>query len=365
MEITLPVSLGEALDKMTILEIKIGKISDSRKADCEREYSKLQQTLQTYVDRFPYYYRLLKEINQDIWNIQDEFHGKDVDPLVGAALCKKILEENDRRFRVKALINTASGSPLREQKGYAIKRAFVYTHLGLGDMYWMNGAIRYLATAFDKVMVVCKAKYEANVRLMYNDDPNIEFFVVNDDFHFQSTKQRIEAQGFTVFSCGQHTANPRIYDFPLSFYDDLQLPRDIRTRYFHIPTHQEAIDLHAKVFRVSPTYIVVHEQSQFKTMPIWEHVNKTKSEYAILDLNKNHYEPGHPFYEIAQAVVNQPLAHYKKLAEGASEIHLLESSVYCMISHLDLSNVKVKVCYDACDNSNERLGIFSTGTLII
>jgi len=54
---------------------------------------------------------------------------------------------------------------------------------------------------------------------------------------------------------------------------------------------------------------------------------------------------------------------YKGLLEQAAEIHLLESSVYCMASHLDLSGVAVKKCYDAFDSSNERIGVFETATL--
>jgi len=62
-------------------------------------------------------------------------------------------------------------------------------------------------------------------------------------------------------------------------------------------------------------------------------------------------------------VVNKPLYEYKGLLEEATEIHLLESSVYCMATHLDLSRVAVKKCYDAFDGSNERIGVFETATL--
>ena len=82
-----------------------------------------------------------------------------------------------------------------------------------------------------------------------------------------------------------------------------------------------------------------------------------------MDLNKNHYPKDHGFFGIADIVVGKPLFSYKKLLEEATEIHLLESSVYCMATHLDLSRVKVKLCYAAFDNSNERLGIFATGKL--
>ncbi len=367
--ITLPVSLGEAIDKLTILDIKLQKITDAkRKAHCATEFSVLEAELRSYVERFSYYYKLLREINLEIWELQDTFHGKQVDPVVAAGICKKILEENDRRFRVKAKLNHAAASSLREQKGYAEKRAFVYTHLGLGDMFWMNGAVRYLATAFDEVVVVCKEHNTANVRAMYADDPSILLFTIPDDYvlqPFPARRQVIESQGYTVFACGYHTENPRIYDFPHSFYDDMGLSRDIRTRYFHISPSAESQALLEIVKKISDQYIIVHQQASTKRLPIWEKIAATflESQIPVLDINENHYPINHCFHAIAQAVVGKPLLHYKDLLENATEIHLLESSLYCFASHLDLSRVTRKICYDAFDNSNERLGIFTTGQI--
>ena len=55
---------------------------------------------------------------------------------------------------------------------------------------------------------------------------------------------------------------------------------------------------------------------------------------------------------------------YKNLIEYAKEIHCLESSFYCFASHLDLSKVEKKICYEPYDNSAERIGIFTTGFLV-
>jgi hypothetical protein len=51
------------------------------------------------------------------------------------------------------------------------------------------------------------------------------------------------------------------------------------------------------------------------------------------------------------------------LIEEATEIHLIESSVYCMASQLDLSRVAVKKCYNSFDNSDKRIGVFETAVL--
>jgi hypothetical protein len=279
---------------------------------------------------------------------------------------KQILEENDRRFRVKAKLNTVCSSNLREQKGYAKKRAFIYTHLGLGDMFWMNGAVRYLSTCYDELIVVCKEKYRENVKLMYSDDPTIQFFFLPGDQllpPFPAAKWYNTADNMTMYACGYHIPHPRIYEFPFCFYDDMNLPREYQKKYFHIPTLPASEELFKTISEKELNYILIHQQSQYKKLPIWEKLYSEQPEILLLDLNENHYPVGHKFYELAQRVLNIPLLYYKTLMEHAKEIHMLESSIYCMASHLDLSKVSKKLCYDAFDNSNLRIGVFATGTL--
>ena len=58
-EITLPVSLGEALDKLTILDIKCSKIRDEeRKASALKEYNVLLSSLQEYVTKYAWHYKI-------------------------------------------------------------------------------------------------------------------------------------------------------------------------------------------------------------------------------------------------------------------------------------------------------------------
>lgn len=367
-QITLPVSLGEALDKLTILDIKMQKITDERRSDVQKEYDALYSALKPYIERFPYHYRILLDVNLAIWNTQDKFHGKGTTPEEGAILCQNILKDNDRRFRVKAKINALANSALREQKGYAKKKALVYTHLGLGDMFWMNGAVRYLATDFDEVIVVCKERNKSNVATMYSDDPSIQILVINDDVDLAPWSERrvwFEEQGFKVFSCGFFADKKQnvVYDLPNSFYDDMGLPREIRRSYFFVPIVPQARSLAAAIHATNRPYILVHQQSSFKTLPIAESLLAKGETRLILDLNKNHYQPTQPEWALAEQVVNRPVLEYYLLFQGADEIHMIESSLYCFASHLDLSRVRRKVCYEPWGGNAERLGVFETGHL--
>ena len=366
-EIVLPVSLGEALDKLTILDIKLQKIQDAaRRQDVQKEYDVLMNSLKGYVASFPYHYRILKEVNLAIWEIQDIFHVADYKNDNGSEMYKQILLENDRRFRVKAKINALANSALREQKGYAKKRAFVYTHLGLGDMYWMNGAVRYLSTAYDEVHVVCKKKYESNAAAMYADDPCIKLFLIDDDVDLHpwpSKRHFFTEQGFTVYSCGFFAQKPErvIYELPHSFYDDMGIPREIRTSYFHVPRTETAEAL-ADAFKGRP-YVLVHQQSSVQTLPVVEKLRAAGETRLIVDLNRNQVDAatdptGHALAELA---VNKPLVDYTYLMENAEELWMIESSIYCLASHLDLSRVKRRVCFAPWGGNAERLGVFETG----
>jgi hypothetical protein len=369
-QITLPVSLGEALDKLTILDIKLQKIQDHRRADVQTEYDALFSLLQTYVERFPYHYRILRTINQTLWDIQDQFHGKEMTLENGLDTARQILLENDRRFRVKLKLNQLANSVLKEQKGYAAKKAIFCGHLGLGDMYWMNGAVRYLATAFDEVLVTCKHKYAANAAAMYADDPAIKLLLVQDDddlMPWHITRRRFEESGFTVICCGFYAGREQddIYNLPQSFYEDIGLPHSVRTDYFFVPRTEEATALAASVQAAAAgrSYIVVHQQSSVQKLGIYEKLRAEEggADKLILDLNENHYAADHPDWAIAESVVNKPLVDYTFLLEGAAELHMIESSIYCLASHLDLSRVERKVCYEPWGGNAERLGIFTTG----
>jgi hypothetical protein len=267
---------------------------------------------------------------------------------------------------VKAKINTLANSVLREQKGYAKKRALVYSHLGLGDMFWMNGAVRYLSTAYDEVVVVCKNRNATNAAAMYADDPTIKLLLIegDEDLHPWTQKRHyFSEQGLVVYSCGFFAPRPdkAIYNLPISFYDDMALPPEIRNTYFHVPRSLESKSLRKRFGEVP--YIVVHEESSVQKLPIAKQLLAKGETRLILDLNKNPYETSHGWWAGAEKVAGRPLLDYIDLIEGAEEVHMIESSVYCLTSHLNLSKVKRKVCYKPWGGNAERLGIFETGVI--
>ena len=353
--IFLNVSLGEALDKLTILHIKLEKITDSRKKDVEYEYNILNKELNTYVINYNYYYKLLKKINLNIWEMQDDFRYNKGDKV---KLCFKIIEENDRRFRIKKKINDAANSSIKEQKGYNIKKAFVLTHLGLGDNITANGMVRYLSTKYDQVVVVVKHNNLSNLKQLYSDDQSIKFYPIHNDreispaFGCPLVKFNEITKDHDVYTCGFHKhslnisyGDNNLYDMPFSFYNDVDVPISAFWEYFHVPTLSESENLYEIVKNID-NYIFVHNTSSngnvFSIEFIEEKFNINRQNTLIINPCKNVYNNNDKFFEVAQLVLNKSLLEYKLIIENANKIILSDSSFMCMA--INLEN-KTDECY--------------------
>lgn len=176
----LPVSYGEAIDKLTILDIKLDKIKDDRKKDVKKEYDAIYSFIEPLLNTtVKFYYSMLKEINLTIWDMQDTIRSINTETSINKEkICLDILDENDRRFRVKSKINNFLNSSLKEQKGYAKKRCLLMGHLGIGDSINLNGMIRYYSTLYDETTVVCNETQLESITAMYSDDPTIKLYPV-------------------------------------------------------------------------------------------------------------------------------------------------------------------------------------------
>lgn len=122
-EILVPVSVGELLDKITILQIKSERIKDQSKlVNIRKELDALLQTCQ--VNKIDVGHALvieLKKINETLWVVEDDIRDKERIKLFDQQfieLARAVYVTNDRRFQVKAQINKAMGSAYAEEKSY-------------------------------------------------------------------------------------------------------------------------------------------------------------------------------------------------------------------------------------------------------
>ena len=124
-KIIVEVSVGELLDKISILEIKQTKIKDPEKLKfINNEHSILKNQLEKNVksdDNLNNLYQSLKEINAKLWVIEDDKRQCERDKDFGEKfikLSRDIHFLNDNRAKIKLEINNHTGSRIKEIKEY-------------------------------------------------------------------------------------------------------------------------------------------------------------------------------------------------------------------------------------------------------
>ena len=124
-KIIVEVSIGELLDKISILEIKQGKIKDPEKLKfINNEYSILKNQLEKSVksdEKLNNLYQSLKEINAKLWIIEDDKRQCEKDKDFGekfVKLSRDVHFLNDDRAKIKLEINNLTGSAIKEIKEY-------------------------------------------------------------------------------------------------------------------------------------------------------------------------------------------------------------------------------------------------------
>ena len=124
MLINTPISLGELVDKISILIIKQKNITNETKLDhVKKELDFLQKTLMNYVqqEEINNYLENLININSKLWNIEDDIRECERKKLFDQTfidLARSVYFTNDERAKVKNDINKAFGSELVEVKSY-------------------------------------------------------------------------------------------------------------------------------------------------------------------------------------------------------------------------------------------------------
>jgi 3-methyladenine DNA glycosylase/8-oxoguanine DNA glycosylase len=124
-EILVPVSFGELLDKISILQIKSERISDEAKlANIRTELSALEKTWMAHPAGVKDIARLraeLKAVNERLWDIEDNIRLQDKAQAFDdhfVELARSVYQQNDERARIKKDINLALGSLYVEEKSY-------------------------------------------------------------------------------------------------------------------------------------------------------------------------------------------------------------------------------------------------------
>jgi len=125
-ELMVPISPGELIDKITILEIKSQRMTDATKLHNVRtELALLTDTWRASpfaATDIRAEWDALRKVNGDLWDIEDRIRDQERDGAFDAVfieLARAVYVTNDERAALKKKINTKLGSTLVEEKSYA------------------------------------------------------------------------------------------------------------------------------------------------------------------------------------------------------------------------------------------------------
>ena len=130
MKINTPISVGELVDKLTILEIKLAMIKDEDKLnEVKNEKEQLSAAFievissSTSVSKSQFYALKadLYQINLGLWHIEDNIRECERNKDFGARfirLARDVYHTNDKRFEIKNQINQLTNSNVKEVKSY-------------------------------------------------------------------------------------------------------------------------------------------------------------------------------------------------------------------------------------------------------
>ena len=126
MKIKIPISAGELVDKLTILELKSVMIKDEVKlAEVQKEKEQLTAELNKFIKSKKLELFTSKadlyEVNFTLWKIEDKIRGCERNKDFGEAfiqLARDVYHRNDMRFKIKNYINQLTNSDIKEVKSY-------------------------------------------------------------------------------------------------------------------------------------------------------------------------------------------------------------------------------------------------------
>jgi hypothetical protein len=183
----LPVSLGEAIDKLSILDIKLDKINDNRRDSVQIEYDLLYKMLRDDIEKYNLFYKIIKIINLEIWDMMNSLRDAEEYNQDYMVLCRECMISNDIRFRIKNKINYISNCELKEQKGYKTMRILfdVRYYTDTLDAINLISPIKYYSFLYDEIIILINKNDEKVFEDEFNYDPTVKIILEPLDIEYK------------------------------------------------------------------------------------------------------------------------------------------------------------------------------------
>lgn len=225
MEIKIEVSMGEAIDKFSILEIKLEQIKDSlRLSEVKKERDILYGYIGNFIEKeeYRYHYECLHKINKEIWILSELVRDKSISEEERNGMFLETFYKNDARFRVKSKLNRLTRSSINEQKSYMASTAIIKSHNDLSIYREKNSYIRYLALCYDQLTIEVIPKFFNIVKAIFKDDPSIQVIektstdapgvtIILDEF-FEPIKNLYKKYDFSYYPSIKYVSGGKLGD---------------------------------------------------------------------------------------------------------------------------------------------------------
>ena len=158
------VSIGEVIDKLSILEIKYKKITnETKRIEIQKEINELQEC-EEYKNKYIFFYQLLIYVNTKIWEMTDNIKEINIDNPNFAKISNDIFEHNQKRFRVKNWFNLITSSEIKEQKSYNLTYCKICINK-IEDIYQKLAEINFLLLEYD--IVIFDTQYKDIIKQLF------------------------------------------------------------------------------------------------------------------------------------------------------------------------------------------------------
>ena len=228
------------------------------------------------------------------------------------------------------------------------KIAFHIADMGLGDHICQIGAVRYLRTLYDKVIVAGLKNNENNLKDIYSDDKNIELYIIEASkdlvprYGCSHEKFNAITKNTTVYMTGcqlpKGGGGPRNYII-VKPYEWLNLDFSIFWEYFSVPHKPESIDLFKNLKDLK--YIFVHDHAIAAvngTVFTLENI----TDELLINPCRNMYTKDHKYFDLAEKFINKPILDYVDTIINASMLILSDSAFLALSINLE---IKTDKCY--------------------
>jgi hypothetical protein len=195
----------------------------------------------------------------------------------------------------------------------------LYHHLGLGDHFVCNGLVNFISENYKQtIYLICKSKNLSTIKYLYSDNNNIiikSIPGINEFYEVDNIASSIPNE--KLLMVGFHHCD--INNWDKSFYNQLNIPFEIRYSYFKLPQNKPN-------FMIMPPeedFILIHSGTSIQQYNLT--IKSNKKQIFVTDNVSNN------------------LFSYLDIIYAASEIHCVNSSVFHLVD--SLSNINADLYY--------------------